>query len=73
MKIQITFLCQHMQKLQDCTSAIEGCLSTLEDYWAPIQRESHDQQLLVAKHAARLDDLENRLCRNNVRAIGIPE
>lgn len=38
-----------------------------------MQRESHAQQLLVAKHATRLGDLENRLCRNNIRAIGIPE
>lgn len=62
-----------MQKLRHRTSAIEGRISTLEDDWAPTQRESHAQQLLVAKHSARLDDLENRLCRNNVRAIGLNE
>lgn len=26
-----------------------------------------------AQHATRLDDLENRLRRNNVRTLGIPE
>lgn len=30
---------QDMQKLQNCTSAIEGHISTLEDHWAPMQRE----------------------------------
>lgn len=38
-----------------------------------MQRELHAQQLLVAKYSAQLDDLENRLRRNNIRAIGIPE
>lgn len=29
--------------------------------------------MMTAQHAARLDDLENRIWSNNVRAIGIPE
>lgn len=59
-----------MQKLRERTTEVKGRISIIEDDWAPMQRESHAQQLLVAKHAARLDDLENRLRRNNMRAIG---
>lgn len=29
--------------------------------------------MMTAQHAAHLDDLENRMRRNNVQAIGIPE
>lgn len=43
--------------------ALEGRLSTLEVH----------QQSMSAKHAARMNDMENRLSRNKVRAIGIPE
>lgn len=73
MKTEMSFLRQDMQKLKDRTSAIEGRISIIEDDWAPMQRDTHAQQIMVAKHAAKLDDLENMLRRNNVRAIGIPE
>lgn len=54
-----------MQKLRDHSENMEGCLNTLDDV-----ASTH---ITAAQHAAKLEDLENRLSRNNVRAIGIPE
>lgn len=58
MKAEMSFLRQDMQKLRDCTSTIEGSINTIEDDWAPMQRESHAQQPIVVKRATNLD-LEN--------------
>lgn len=72
-KAELFFVRQDMQKLRDRTTALEGRLSTLEDDWAPIQREVHYNSIAVDKEAAHIDDMENRMRRNNVRAISIPE
>lgn len=40
---------------------------------APLQRDMYHVQSLTSAHAARLEDMENRLRRNNVWAVGIPE
>lgn len=69
MKTEI-FIRHYLQKLRDRTVALEGHLSTLEDEWAPLQRVV---QSLAAKHAAWLDDMENCLRRNKIRAIGVAE
>ena len=62
-----------MQKLRERTAAVEGRVSSLEDDMAPLQRKVKHTALLSAQQAARLDDLENRMRRSNIRAIGIPE
>lgn len=38
-----------------------------------MQRHVKYTSHLAAQHTARLDDLENRMCHNNVHALGIPE
>lgn len=72
-KAQVYFIHQDMQKLRDRTTALEGWVSTLEDDMTSMQRDLAYTYNAVNKHAARLEDLENRLRRNNVRAIGISE
>lgn len=62
-----------MQKLREQTSAVEGRISTTENDMAPIQQDVKYHTHLTAQHAARLDDLENRMRHNNVCAFGIPE
>lgn len=39
----------------------------------PLQHELRQVQFLSSSHAARMEDMENRLRRNNVRAVGMPE
>lgn len=71
-KLELTFVRQDMQKLRDCTAAIEGRVCTLEDDWAPIQRDVHYNTVTVAKQAARIDDMKNRM-QKNIWSIGILE
>lgn len=73
MKMEISFVHQDMQKLHECTSAVEGRISTLEDEWQPLQRDVKYTHSMAAANASRLEDMENRLRRDNVRTVGIPE
>lgn len=73
MKGEISLIGHDMQKLQERTSTLEGRLSTLEDEWQPLQRDVRHVTSLASVNAARLEDMENHLCRNNVRAVGVPE
>lgn len=72
-KFKITLVRQDMQKLRDCTVALEGRVSMIEDDMAPLQSDMRHVQSLTSAHAAKLEDMENRLRRNNIRAVGIPE
>lgn len=54
-------------------SALEGRMSTVEDDMAPMQRDLKYNCHLTVQNAARLNDLKNRMRRNNVRALVIPE
>lgn len=62
-----------MQKLRDHTAALEGRTSTVEDDMAPLQRDVRHVQSLTTAHAAELGDMENRMRRNNIIVVGIPE
>lgn len=71
--MEITFNHQDMQKLRDCTVSLEDCLGTLDDKWMQLQWDVTYTHSIAFKHVPRLDDLENRLRRNNVRALGVIE
>lgn len=73
MKVELSLVRQDMQKLRDRTAALEGRVGSLEDEWQPLQRDVKYLQTVSSANAARLEDMENRLRRNNVRAVGIPE
>lgn len=73
MKAEISYVRHDMQKLKERTSALEGRLGTVEDDMAPMQRDLKYNCHLTEQHAARLDEMENRMRRNNVRSLGIPE
>ena len=72
-KAEISFVRHDMQKLRERTSALEGRVSTVEDDMVPMQRDLNYNCHLTEQHAARLDEMENRMRRNNVRALGISE
>lgn len=64
---------QDMQKVRQRTSAVEGWIATLEDEMSLIQRDFKELGVQSGRYANRMDDLENRLRRNNVRILCIPE
>lgn len=72
-KTEITLLRQDTQRLRERTSALEGRVSSIEDDMAPMQRDLTYNNHLLSQHTTHLEDLENRMRRNNVRAIGMPE
>lgn len=67
MKTEISLV---QQKLRECTSVLKGWLSSMEDEWQPLQWDVCYIQSVSSANAARLEDLENRLRRNNVWAVG---
>ena len=73
MKSEISFLRQDAQKMRERTSALEERVSTIEDDMGPMQRDLTYNNHLIDQHSSRLEELENRMRRNNVRAIGLPE
>lgn len=54
-------------------TALEERLSDVEDVLYPLKSELRGFQEKTGLQAAKLDEMENRLCRNNVRVIGLPE
>lgn len=73
-KSEITFLQQDPQKLRERTNiCFRGQSDSLEDDMAPMQRDHTYNSHLIVQHASHLEDLENRLRCNNIRAIGLPE
>lgn len=73
MKMEMPFVRQDMQKLRERTSAVEERVSTLEDDWNSLQRDVKYTHSMETANTSRLEDMENRLRRNNVRTVGIPE
>lgn len=61
-----------MQKVRERTSALEGRVGSLEDEFAPVRRDVLANHGVVQRHANRIDDMENRLRRNNIRILGLP-
>lgn len=71
--MEIIFLWKDTQKLGERMSALEGRVSSIEDEMAPMQRDLTYNTHLTAQRVSRLEDLENRMRQNNVRAIRLPE
>lgn len=72
-KAEISYVRHDMHKLRERTAALEGRLSTVEDDMTPMQRDLKYNCHPTEQHAMRLDEMENRMRLNNVRALGIPE
>lgn len=70
-KLELNLVRQDMQKLRDRTAALEDRVSNVEDDVVPLQKEVHHMQSIITGHSARLEHIDNRQRRNNVRAVGI--
>ncbi|XP_066445282.1 uncharacterized protein [Eleutherodactylus coqui] len=64
---------QDMQKTSETMTAAEGRISDIEDKMPPMQREVKGNTQNIAFLLTKIDDLENRSRRNNVRLVGLPE
>lgn len=62
-----------MQKVWERTSALGGRVRNLEDEMGPLQRDLKVVGLQTNHHANCIDDLENRLRRNSVHILALPE
>lgn len=73
MQEQLSFVRHDIQKVNERTTAVEGRVSDIEDKLPPLSRDVRRHDQLLTNLLSKTDDLENRLRRNNVRLIGVPE
>lgn len=71
--IDFSLFKQDVQNLKDRTGANEERVSSLEDVVQPLSATLWDRTGEMATLRTKIDDLENRLCRNNLRFVGFPE
>ena len=64
---------QDMRKTVERVTTLEERMSTVEDTLYPFENELRGIQEKTKQQAAKTDVIENRLRRNNVRMIGLPE
>lgn len=65
-KAEVSFICHYMQKLHERTSALKGCVSTVEDNKAPLMRDVKHNVILTAQH---VENRMSRLRRKNLVAF----
>lgn len=64
---------QDFQKIRERTMAAESRISDMEDKLPAVIRESQATTRLAEATDLRAEDFENRMRRNNVRIVGLPE
>lgn len=69
----ISFIRQDLQTVRERLSVAEERISTVEDVIPPLSKEVKTHSAQIAALLLKTDDFENRLRRNNVRLIGVPE
>lgn len=72
-KIDVGLLRQDLQNLRGRVREVEDRVSTLEDTTAPIPSKVMELEKAANAWVHRADELENRLRRNNLRILGLPE
>lgn len=72
-KADLLLVRQDLQKTAERTTALEERVSGLEDNVLPITKEIKWLKEQLSKQASKLDEMENRSRRDNVRLIGLPE
>lgn len=67
--MDIGLIRKDMKTMRDC----ENSISNLQDTVAPVSDKiaAYEKQMLICQQKA--DNLENRMRRNNVRIVGMPE
>lgn len=67
LKDELILMHQEMRKTVERVTTLEERISTVEDTLYPLENEIRGLQEKTNLQAAKLDEIENRLCRNNVR------
>lgn len=73
LKEDVGLIRQNIQKIKERTTAVETRVSEVEDQLASTQTDTRRHTQQISSLMAKVDDLENRSRRNNVRMVGIPE
>lgn len=69
----ISFIRHDLQNVRERLSAAEERISTVEDTVKPLSVELKRHTAAISHLMQKSDDFENRLRRNNIRLIGVPE
>lgn len=65
---------QDLQKTAERTTVLEGGpISQIEDDMHPLKHDVKNMKDQISIYASKMDEMENRLRRNNVRLVGLPE
>lgn len=72
-KIDVGLLRQDLQTLRGRVREVEDRVSHVEDVTTPILAKVVELEKAANSWVQRADDLENRLRRNNLRILGLPE
>lgn len=73
MKEDIGLLRQDMKKIRERVTETESRISLLEDELPPVVKQVTTTEKQAAFWQQKMDDLENRMPRNNIRIVGMPE
>lgn len=69
----ISFIRHDLQNVRERLSSAEERISTVEDTVHPLSAEIKRHTAAISTLMQKSDDFENRLRRNNLRLIGVPE
>lgn len=72
-KKSLSLMRQELQKAVERTTALEGRVSQVEDDIYPLQQEVKTIKDQLGRVIEKMDEIENRLRRDNVRVVGLPE
>lgn len=61
------------KKVPERTTILETRISNLEDQFAPTQHDTQRNNQIIVALIAKTNNLENRLCWNNVCIVGVPK
>lgn len=73
LKADMALIRNDLQKINDRVEAAEGRISTVEDQLPSMQKTLKTATLQIAALLSKVDDLENRSRRSNIRLVGVPE
>lgn len=73
LKLDITIMCQNMHKIRDRVPATKRRIPDLVDTVNPVFPAVKTCGTKIKSMEDKVDDLRNRLRRNNLRLVGLPE
>ena len=72
-KEELCLVRQELQKTNERITGAEGRISQIEDDLYPVKQEVETMKEQKSKFEEKLDEMENRNRRDNVRLVGLPE